>query len=213
MVPPGCGISRQDKFFGEYHPAKYTSAGGTPKITEVLVIDENRVLLAGGDGHIGVWSLEDGRLITDFSGAVRYVWDSGYSAVTDKVYVSNRMGATDGRLGGCVESKNRCDRFGFWEAQRVWDDGVTEWERWIINNDGPASAVVDQNGNVMRELPIATTPGVSGSWSADGRLVVLSDWSGEYQIWTTNNWESVGSWRTEPSLPVCCLRPTNDCCT
>ena len=66
-------------------------SGQPAKVTDVLFIDENRVLITGGDGHVGVWSVRTGQQLMDFSGTVPYAWDSAFSASTIAASTSSRV--------------------------------------------------------------------------------------------------------------------------
>jgi len=177
----------------EFRPTKASSRGGPPKVTETLFIDEERVLLTGGDGHVGIWSSSTGELLQDYSGVVEYVWDSAYSAATDRVLITNRLrndevGAAILDLGtGTVAARVPVSHASYGAA--VSPDG----QHFMVTSAARDALVIDTDGQVLAKLSVPTPPAYAADWSGDGSMVAISDYSGKYRLWSTASWELVAT--------------------
>ena len=177
--------------FSAVEPA---GSGQPAKVTDVLFIDENRVLITGGDGHVGVWSVRTGQQLMDFSGTVPYAWDSAFSASTDHLIVTNRLGIDTGHravifdlTSGEVVAKiaGQSEAYGV----TVSPDGTY----FLLTGNDASATVLTADGDAIRELPLATPPGYAAGWSPDGKIVAVADFSGRYQLWATDTWEMVAN--------------------
>ena len=192
----------------EFRPTKASSRGGPPKVTETLFIDEDRVLLTGGDGHIGVWSASSGELLQDYSGVVEYVWDSAYSAKTDRLLVTNRLrndevgAAILDLASGTVAARVPVGRASYGAA--VSPDG----RYFIVTSTAKEALVMDTDGVRVAGLPVPTPPAYAADWSGDGTLVAISDYSGKYRLWDTSTWELVATFGHQSIVTSLMFEPT-----
>jgi len=181
-----------------FEPTEDTQSGGDAKVTEVNVLDEERVLLTGGDGHIGIWSMTTGELLKDLTGGVRYVWDSAWSAESGRLVVSDRMGTSSGVAAAIYDLQtgellhtvdndpnNKRSAYGV----EISPDG----EQFLVAMHDFSTLVLSKDGELTAKLDIHTPPALEMAWSKDGTLAAGSDYSGKFQIWTTHNWEAVAS--------------------
>ena len=177
----------------EFRPTKASSRGGPPKVTETLFIDEERVLLTGGDGHVGIWSASTGELLRDYTGVVEYVWDSVYSAETDRLLVTNRLqndevgAAILDLASGTVAARVPIGRASYGAA--VSPDG----RYFVVTSSAQEAVVMDTDGDTVTTLSVPTPPAYAADWSGDGSLVAISDYSGKYRLWDTRSWELVAT--------------------
>ena len=177
----------------EFRPTKASSRGGPPKVTETLFIDQERVLLTGGDGHIGIWSATSGELLQDYTGVVEYVWDSVYSAKTDRLLVTNRLqndevgAAILDLASGTVAARVPIGRASYGAA--VSPDG----RHFVVTSSAQEAVVMDTDGETVAALSVPTPPAYAADWSGDGSLVAISDYSGKYRLWDTRSWELVAT--------------------
>ncbi len=177
----------------EFRPTKDSPSGGTPKVTEVLFLDDDRVLLTGGDGHLGIWSSSSGELLQDFSGAVKYAWDSSFSPTGQRLLVTDRLGFESDRRGVVIDLSTAATR-DLEGAVHAYGSAVSpDGEYFVVTAETGPAWVYNQRGEPVTRLEIPTPPSLSASWSADGSLVAVSDFSGNYQIWETDTWDLVAS--------------------
>ena len=177
-----------------FSAVKSAGSGRPAKVTDVLYIDDERVLITGGDGHIGIWSTSSGELLMDFSGEVPYAWDSAFSASTGRLIISNRLGMDTGHRAVILDLKRGevvAKISGQTEAYGVTvsPDGA----HFILTSNDQNATVLNTDGVVVRELPVATPPGYAAGWSPDGKVVAVADFSGRYQLWDTDKWELVAN--------------------
>ena len=178
----------------EFAPTGPSSRGGPSKITEVLFLDANRLLITGGDGHIGVWSTESNAQLADFTGAVSYVWDSAYSASRDQVVVSNRLGKKSGVRSAILDlATGAVQATVLGNTQSYGVAMAPDGQRFVVGSNDGTATVAHLDGTIEQTLTISTPPAYAAAWSTDGRVVAVSDYSGRYQIWTTDTWEMIGT--------------------
>ena len=177
-------------------------------MTETLFIDEDRVLLTGGDGHVGVWSASSGELLRDYTGVVEYVWDSAYSAKTDRLLVTNRLrndevgAAILDLASSTVAARVPVGRASYGAA--VSPDG----RYFIVTSTAKEAMVMDTDGVRVAGLPVPTPPAYAADWSGDGTLVAISDYSGKYRLWDTSTWELVATFGHQSIVTSLMFEPT-----
>jgi WD40 repeat protein/tRNA A-37 threonylcarbamoyl transferase component Bud32 len=178
-----------------FEPTHVSTNPVDAKVTEVNVLNGGRVLLACGDGQIGIWSLSTGELLKDLTGAVDYVWDSAWSPVTGRLVVSNRKSRVSGVAAAIfdLESGELLKKIEGYHTAAYGIDISPDGERFMVAQHAYSALVLDKDGELVAELNIHTPPALEMSWSSDGTLVATSDYSGKFQIWTTHNWAPVAS--------------------
>ena len=129
----------------------------------------------------------------DFSGTVPYAWDSAFSASTDHLIVTNRLGIDTGHravifdlTSGEVVAKiaGQSEAYGV----TVSPDGTY----FLLTGNDASATVLTADGDAIRELPLATPPGYAAGWSPTARL---SPWRLQRSIplWATDTWEMVAN--------------------
>ncbi|MBD90632.1 MAG: hypothetical protein CL940_09860 [Deltaproteobacteria bacterium] len=181
-----------------FEPTKPTPGQDDAKVTMVNVLDSERVLLSGGDGHLGIWSLTTGELVDDLTGTIQYAWDSDWNGKTNRLVVSDRMGSESGLLAAVFDltSGTLLKEVPNPPQKKLVAFGIAmapDGQRFMVTTSGRASMVYDKDGELLAQLETQTPPSMELGWSADGALVAVSDYSGQYQVWTTHNWEAVAS--------------------
>jgi WD40 repeat protein len=178
-----------------FEPTNVETAPEDLKVTEVNALDNERVLLACGDGQIGIWSISTGELLKDLTGDIEYVWDSAWSAVTGRLILSNRMGRSSGVVAA-IYDLNTGELLKTIDGHYASAYGVgisPNGEQFGVTMSDFSALVLDSNGEIEAELSIHTPPALEMAWSSDGSLVATSDYSGKFQLWATRNWAPVAS--------------------
>lgn len=165
------------------------------KVTEVNALDEDRILLACGDGQIGIWSRATGELLKDLTGAIEYAWDSDWNAETGRLVLSDRKGRSSGIVAAIYDLKTGelLKSIGGYDTAAYGTSISPDGEHIMVALHQFAALVLDKNGEVEAEVNIHTPPALQMVWSPDGTLAAVSDYSGKFQIWTTENWVPVAS--------------------
>ncbi|MAY81321.1 MAG: hypothetical protein CL930_11130 [Deltaproteobacteria bacterium] len=81
-------------------------------------------------------------------------------------------------------------------------------DRFILTSNEQSATVLNSDGEVIQSLPVATPPGYATGWSPDGQIVAVADFSGRYQLWTSDNWEMVANFGHQSMSSALLFSPT-----